>query len=140
MSTRALYTFKGSKELPGNFNIYKHHDGYPTGALNVLQETLKYAWELPRYESDEFAAAFCTAGKMQSPTSGGGVRLMPGGDPAKVADKHCGDIEYRYEISLKGTDLHVKAMRASGEVLFTGTFAAFAAWAPEFEKQAKVYA
>jgi hypothetical protein len=126
MSTRALYTFKG-ENAADTWNVYKHHDGYPTGAAETLQNTLKYyAWALPRYEADEFAAAFCAAGKSQHylraieaveahngadyknamrytalgeyKTQGGGVRMMPQGAPLKVASKHCSDIEYRYEI------------------------------------------
>jgi len=93
MSTRALYTFKG-ETAKDSWNVYKHHDGYPTGAAGFLQDTLKHAWELPRYEPDEFAAAFCAATKQ----GGGGVRFMPQGAPLKVASTNCSDIEYRYEI------------------------------------------
>jgi hypothetical protein len=62
MSTRAMYTFRnadGSEE----FHVYKHHDGYPTGAAEALVSALEHAWPLPRYEADEFAAAFVAANK-----------------------------------------------------------------------------
>lgn len=125
MSTRALYTFVGETKAD-TWNVYKHHDGYPTGASDTIQTTLDYfAWQLPRYEADEFAAAFCAAGKahnliayanattkkarasakehmpggIYSSYNGGGVRMMPQGNPLKVALKNCSDIEYRYEIS-----------------------------------------
>jgi len=100
MSTRALYTFKANphSEFEQDWNVYKHHDGYPSGAADAITAALKKAWELPRYESDEFAAAFIAANK---PSNGGGVRLMPQGDPLEVAQKHCADIEYRYEIYLR---------------------------------------
>ncbi len=132
MSTRALYTFKGEE---GHYNIYKHHDGYPSGAMQTLQATIDwFAWKLPRYESDEFAAAFCAAAKSYyliqatesdknrkeflkgygpqgtyRPHTGGGARVMPQGDPMLVAEKYCSDIDYRYEISLEeGDHLHIK--------------------------------
>lgn len=124
MSTRALYSFKGDE---GDFNVYKHHDGYPSGAAQTIKTAINwFAWGLPRYESDEFAAAFCAAGKFGSfiesaddliewakdhgpagqyrTNQGGGVRLMPSGDPTLVACSNCGDIAYRYEISM-GTPL-----------------------------------
>ena len=68
MSTRAIYTFKGFGEA---HHVYKHHDGYPSGAAQWLEAALELAWELPRYEPDEFAAAFVAANK-KSP---GGIRL-----------------------------------------------------------------
>jgi hypothetical protein len=112
MSTRALYTFKG-ETAADSWNVYKHHDGYPTGAAQVLQAALAYAWELPRYEPDEFAAAFCAAGKAE--TKGGGVRFMPQGTPLKVASKHCSDIEFRYEIfaDVRPGDLRIRAYAVS---------------------------
>lgn len=90
MSTRAMYTFRsadGSEE----FHVYKHQDGYPTGAAEALVAALEYAWPLPRYEADEFAAAFVAANKSHS----GGVRLMPSGKFEDVAPY---DLEYRYII------------------------------------------
>ena len=128
MSTRALYTFKAEASHESDWNVYKHHDGYPTGAADTLAIAQAwFAWKEPRYESDEFAAAFCAAGKMHgiNPTgynvkeldahapqpqgkpdnynqyAGGGVRLMPCGNPLDVAAKNCPDIAYRYEIFQK---------------------------------------
>lgn len=136
MSTRALYTFKDSPNSKRNedaaWNVYKHHDGFPRGAYNTINDALTYfAWQLPRFEADEFAAAFCAAGKAWSMikaienndvagyhtdrhnygrfSQGGGVRFMPRGKPQKVAQKNCSDIEYRYEITARGDVLYVKA-------------------------------
>jgi hypothetical protein len=104
MGTRALYTFieKGS-----TWNVYKHWDGYPTGAAEFLEKAKKLAWELPRYEADEFATAFIAANKNQA----GNIRMMPQGKPDKVATKNCSDIEYRYEVYLhkKHQKLYVNA-------------------------------
>src|SRR6266702_4289456 len=159
MSTRAMYSFLGTKESGSqhHFNVYKHHDGYPSGAAETLKTTIDwFAWPLPRYESDAFAAAFCAAGKVGALSSndtsdliiwakeygpggiyhqgnGGGVRLMPQGNPAKVAEKNCSDIEYRYEVSCKKETgrilfttpydtLQIKAFDRSGTVLFSGSF------------------
>jgi hypothetical protein len=117
MSTRALYTFKG-ENAANTWNVYKHHDGYPTGAAEVLLDTVAhYAWPSPRYEADEFAASFIAAAKsdhflraltadtaeeranaLRYAPKGGGVRMMPQGKPMSVALKHCSDIDYRYEI------------------------------------------
>lgn len=173
MSTRALYTFIGDD---GNHNVYKHHDGYPSGAARTLKMAIDwFAWQLPRYENDEFAAAFVTAGKFGSwfetkkdldawykdrgPKSknrswtGGGVRLMPQGNPTEVAKANCCDIEYRYEIKMavalptaiensakrKGNEpvLWIKAISGSWwgssptteEVIFEDPFDDFYKWA-----------
>ena len=88
MGTRAMYTFL---EKGARFNVYKHHDGYPEGAAEAIRNALSKAWELPRFEADEFAAAFVAANK----TSSGGVRLMSSGTPKTAAPS---DIEFRYVI------------------------------------------
>ncbi len=67
------------------------------------------AWWLDRFlkedditpdikEIEETLAGYGPKGKYRG-FNGGGVRLMPQGDPTKVAQEHCSDIEYRYEIS-----------------------------------------
>ena len=64
MSTRALHVQR-NPGYPGDFNVYKHHDGYPTGAAPTLDVAHAwFAWQGQRYEADEFAAAFCAAGKI----------------------------------------------------------------------------
>jgi hypothetical protein len=84
MSTRAVYTFKGFGET---YHVYKHHDGYPSGAARWLGNALGNAWPLPRYEPDEFAAAFVAANK----SGPGGVRLMTSRMEAR-------DVEYGYTV------------------------------------------
>ena len=66
MSTRACYRFfplNGPNDWPGVVTVYKHHDGYPSGAAKAIEATLPHAWPLPRFEADEFAAGFVRANK-----------------------------------------------------------------------------
>ena len=98
MSIRAMYTFTDEAE---SHNVYKHHDGYPVGGVAAIREAIPFAWEVPRFEADEFAAAFVAANKGRE---GGEVRLMRSGVWKKVAP---GDIEYRYVVSFKD-GLHVE--------------------------------
>jgi hypothetical protein len=84
MSTRAIYTFKGFGE---QYHVFKHHDGYPKGAADAIKKALPYAWEMPRYEPDEFAAAFIAGNK----PFGGGVRV------AKSRTQYS-DVEFGYTI------------------------------------------
>lgn len=60
MSTRACYVFKDSDQ---SIAVYKHHDGYPSGAVQFIAAAQAHAWKLPRFEADEFAAAFVAANK-----------------------------------------------------------------------------
>jgi len=128
MSTRALYTFKG-ETAEDTWNVYKHSDGYPTGAANVLKTALDFfAWKLPRYEADAFAGSFIAAGKCSwlwdqkfdaerfeaygpkgryAGMNGGNIRLMPQGDPLRVAETNCADIQYRYDVYM-GNDQELR--------------------------------
>lgn len=66
MSTRACYRFipeNGPNDWPGVVTVYKHMDGYPSGAADAIEAALNFAWPLPRYEADDFAAAFVAANK-----------------------------------------------------------------------------
>ena len=62
MSTRACYRFIDPK-TSDVVTVYKHHDGYPEGAVCWITKAIEYAWRLPRFEADEFAAAFVAANK-----------------------------------------------------------------------------
>jgi len=93
MSTRAMYTFSDGS---GANHVYKHHDGYPygkggVGGLVWISKAIEYAWELPRFEADEFSAAFVAANK--SPLQGG-VRLVNKVHPWEFAS----DCEYWYQV------------------------------------------
>ena len=98
MSTRAIYTFSDEDTAP--IHVYKHHDGYPyasynsgrgeAGGLLWIKKAKELAWELPRFEADEFAAAFVAANK----TEAGGCRLITTEHPWEYA----GNPEYWYKI------------------------------------------
>ena len=89
MSTRACYTFIDSDNT---FHVYKHHDGYPSGAAEFIKLAIAKAWKLPRFEAADFGAAFVAANK----DGGGGVYLTS-------HYRNHGDLEYRYEIGNDGT-------------------------------------
>jgi hypothetical protein len=87
MSTRALYTFAtaGTSDV---FHVYKHHDGYPSGALRTIRTAFAwFAWELPRFEPDEAAAAFVAAGKASHLIEAykGPAALNRHGEPTDIA-------------------------------------------------------
>lgn len=128
-----MYSFIDAHDT---FHVYKHHDGYPTGAAEAIQNAVAYAWQLPRFEADEFSAAFVAGNK----STGGGVRLMHSGEWRDVAP---GDLEYRYEISKRDGDneLSVRCYSVhcdrndkwSETELWFGPQRKFAAWAKKEE-------
>jgi hypothetical protein len=128
MSTRALYTFGDNN---GEYHVYKHFDGYPSGAAQWIANALKLAWPLPRFEADEFAAAFVAANKDQC----GGVRLTCG---KTWKEAGAADIEYRYDVTLANGKLDVIAFEVDCDYntgkwrekrIFGGTLEQFQAWA-----------
>ena len=70
MGTRAIYIFEDEHE---EVWAYKHYDNYPRGAADFIEDAKEYAWAFPRFEADEFAAAFVAANKNPK---GGEVRLI----------------------------------------------------------------
>jgi hypothetical protein len=126
MSTRAVYTFRDNH---GQHSVYKHYDGYPTEALGFIENAPARAWPLPRFEADEFAAAFVAANK----TGAGNVYLTTG------PEAHA-DLAYRYEITCRGAALRVEVYRrvhlalvddwrSEYRLLFAGTLADARRWA-----------
>ena len=99
MSTRGLYTFTDSDG--GKFTVFKHWDNYPEGAHKFIQNALRLAWDLPRFEADEFGAAFIAANKK----GGGDLRLI---NEATTNGDVLG-IEYHYFIEPAGHMLQVIA-------------------------------
>lgn len=103
MGTRSVFVFKENVDSEQQFCVYKHYDGYPSGAADALVNAIPNAWDLPRYEPDEFAAAFVAANK----EGAGNIRLTSG------PDCH-GDLEYVYELSqAKNGQLIIKAFDVS---------------------------
>lgn len=97
MSTRACYVFK---DETNTFTVYKHYDGYPEGAAQFFVKAIPYAWDLPRFEASDFAAAFIAANKEKG---GGNIYLTT--NPEAHAD-----IEYVYElIQAKNGQLVIKS-------------------------------
>ena len=146
MSTRAIYTFVDDDEnFPAEYHVYKHHDGYPSVAAEAIGNAIANAWELPRFEADEFGAAFVASNKAREALAvqhpdyesqlldmmcRGGVRLLASGDWKKVAP---GDIQFRYEIRCQGGELRIRAWGVScslenewtEKLIFEGTFTEF---------------
>ena len=110
MSTRACYTFKDDR---GSVHVYKHHDGYPyasdenseAGGLVWINEAKPFAWPLPRFEANEFAASFVRAHK----TDNGGVRLINTKEPWEFSS----DSEFWYHISCVDGQLYVSVYAVS---------------------------
>jgi hypothetical protein len=120
MSTRAVYGFSDEH---GIHHVYVHHDGYPIGAADKFSATLASgnAWPLPRFEADEFAAAFVAINKRHQ----GGVRLTSG------PEAH-GDIEYYYVVSQGKTGhLYIEASTVNPTHQF------FRGWLEDFIRDAK---
>lgn len=57
MSTRATITVADQHD---SFDLYQHHDGYPDGPHGLVRHIAmarRLAWDLPRFEAGDFAAA-----------------------------------------------------------------------------------
>ncbi len=110
MSTRAVVTIIDDQH---KFSIYTHCDGYPEYQVKRIQDALKFAWTLPRFEAMDFAAAFVAGSK----TGGGNIYFTDDWQ------SH-GDLEYRYEITARSDQycgnansnpLQVKVYSVSGD-------------------------
>lgn len=102
MSTRACYTFKDEHKT---FHVYKHSDGYPSGAEKWIRDASHLAWGMPRFEASNFGAAFIAANMRRAE-----CRLMDSGDIKAVAP--C-DIAYRYEVEMQDGGIWITAFRTS---------------------------
>lgn len=107
MSTRGLYTFRDEHD---SYTVYCQCDNYPSGAVKKIEAALKFAWELPRFEADEFAASFVAAEK---PSGGGQVRLLncQGDETFDMGQ------EYHYIITCKNKKLHIEFEGFSGDLV-----------------------
>lgn len=121
MSTRACYVFSDDHQPDAatfvGHVVYKHHDGYPSGAIEHLAKALPFAWPLPRFEADECAAAFVAGNKDCS----GGVRLFGHGPWTDLVSS---DSEYVYLVApdAKGV-VTVRGLYATGAQIFEAPLA-----------------
>jgi len=87
MSTRATITVADQND---SYDLYQHHDGYPDGPHGLVRHismARRVAWDLPRFEAADFAAAIIAVLKDR----GGSTYLT------KNADAH-NDRSFHYRV------------------------------------------
>ena len=89
MSTRSNIIVE---DKHNRIQLYRHWDGYPSGVLPELEIALLYAWQLPRFEAQDFAAAIVRGWKQE-----GGGNIYIDGSPQGWELIH-GDVEWVYLI------------------------------------------
>ena len=119
MGTRAIYIFEDDHE---EVHVYKHYDNYPLGAVDFIENAKEFAWELPRFEADEFAAAFVAANKNPK---GGECRLIGlfnhNSVPSVMEEQSCCDYFYYVNYSQKDEDLKVEILERHDDELLEET-------------------
>src|SRR6185503_19184671 len=100
MGTRCIMTFADNDS---EFYVYKHWEGDPETINELIEAAKSKAWPLPRFEADEFAAAFVAVAK----TGEGDVRIAQ--DPAKFGDMGA---SYLYKVTCKNGKLSVTSRPA----------------------------
>lgn len=99
MSTRATITVADGND---SFDIYQHHDGYPDGPHGLVRHIAmarRLAWDPPRFEAADFAAAIIAVLKDR----GGSTYLT------KDADAHC-DRDFHYRIEAQRENCATRVM------------------------------
>ncbi len=99
MSTRATITVADDRD---SFDIYQHHDGYPDGPHGLVRHIAmarRLAWDLPRFEAADFAAAIIAVLKDR----GGSTYLT------KEAQAH-GDRDFHYRVTPLREDMTTRVM------------------------------
>lgn len=86
MGTRAVITFK-DEVTKQKYCVYQHWDGDPHTVTHRIKGNGK-CWRWPRYEADEFAAAYIATYK----TAPGDIRIT-------TSAKAHGDLSYAYEVT-----------------------------------------
>ena len=92
--------------------LYRHWDGYPDGEGGVLADlalALPYAWPLPRFEADDFAAALIRAWKGE-----GGGNIYIDGSP-KGWERIHDDVEWVYVIQRRERQQPARLPECPGE-------------------------
>ena len=120
MGTRAVYTFKSHGE---SFHVYKHWDNQPICAAGFISAACLKAWDLPRFEADEFSAGFIAANKEKP----GDVRLIK-------SPKQCGDAAYFYTVEHDGKSLVITCKGHDGKRIFKGSLGSFSTWAAAYDE------
>jgi len=100
MSTRGAYVFE---DASNGVSVYRHSDNYASGAAEAIEKAKSMAWQNPRFEADEFAAAFVAANK----DGPGGIRLISGDRNGWMDFAH--DLEYVYRVTAIDGRLNVVA-------------------------------
>lgn len=99
MSTRATITVADDRD---SFDLYQHHDGYPEGPFGLVRHLAmarRLAWDLPRFEAADFAAAVIAVLKDR----GGSTYLT------KDASAHA-DRSYHYRVEPLRNDYATRVM------------------------------
>jgi|11BtaG_2_1085332.scaffolds.fasta_scaffold00403_13 hypothetical protein len=113
MGTRAVYFFY-DEDFQDLYGVYKHYDNYPSGAASHIEAAKEYAWQLPRFEADEFAAAFVAANKNPN---GGECRLIGlfnhDSVPSVMEEQSFCDYYYYVSYSQKDEDLKVEILESN---------------------------
>lgn len=108
MATRCVIEFtEAGTEVGSGFLVYQHWDGDPDTVENNVRGSLPLAWPLPRYEPDEFAAAFVAANKCGT----GNIRLLRGTQDIP------GDIERYYRVYMMDNNLVMSCFAHDGNVI-----------------------
>ena len=92
--------------------LYRHWDSYPDGEGGVLADlalALPYAWPLPRFEADDFAAALIRAWKGE-----GGGNIYIDGSP-KGWERIHDDVEWVYVIQRRQGQQPARLPQCPGE-------------------------
>jgi hypothetical protein len=107
------------------FSVYKHYDGYPSGAAGFIENWLESgkSWRMPRFEAADAAAAFIAANKKRG-----------GGDVYLATPEETGGCQYLYVIFTKDEKLWIEVTRVfENKTIFTGTIADFIARADDLD-------
>jgi hypothetical protein len=97
MGTRCIITFKDKHD---QVHVYQHWDGDPETVKANIEKAKKLAWELPRFEPDEFGAAYIAANK----DGEGNIRI------GKAPEEY-GDLSYTYTVTCVDGQLKVVTHR-----------------------------
>jgi len=104
MGTRAVYIFeKGYKKT----HVYKHDDNEPNEGIQYIKNAFKFSWELPRYEPEEFAAAFVAANKKEP----GDISLID----------HVPSVNYLYKVTYQQSQLWLQIFDyVANDIVYNG--------------------